>query len=100
MSQYPESIQVLHRSAGLDFQPNPALFTHHPSHWVPDKTAHLLNSLGGQLTRTLVPPLEGTRYYDLSNHPLEEANLLAIELIDYGHLPCRMPDDYWLYPSR
>jgi len=52
------------------------------------------------MTRTFVPPPEGTRYYDLTAHTPEDANLLEIELIAYSNIPCRMPDDTWLYPSR
>jgi hypothetical protein len=79
---------------------SPTLFTNHRCQRLNDKTAHPLNLQEATLTRTFVPPPEGTRYYDLTAHPPEDVNLLAIELIAYGRLPCRMPDDTWLYPSR
>jgi hypothetical protein len=91
---------VKQQQRGEKFHPFPALFINHPSHWLSDKTGHPLNLQEGTLTRTFVPPPEGTRYYDLSAHPPGEANLLAIELIAYSNIPYRMPDDTWLYPSR
>lgn len=51
------------------------------------------------MIRTLVPPHDGIRYYDLSQHTQAEADQLAPELIAFGRLPCRMPDQYWLYPA-
>lgn len=52
------------------------------------------------MTRTFIHPPEGTRYYDLSQHSLAEARLLAWELIAFNGLPCYMPDDTWYVRSR
>lgn len=51
------------------------------------------------MIRTYVAPYDGDRYYDLSAHTQEEAEQLAPALIDFGNLPCRLPDERWLYPA-